>query len=102
MLNKTLIKVQRVFAYFLFAFAAIQLFTGFIQVGIIDIMPYSLANMFHRMYILIPLVFLGTVHSFIGIRMALYRRKIRNMAVDVILIVIGLILIIGVIPLTLL
>jgi len=101
MSNRVLIKIQRVFAYFLFVFAAIQLVTGFTQVGIISFIPYSLANGFHRTYILIPLVFIGTVHSFIGFRTALYRRKITNKVVDMILLLVGLALILGVIILVL-
>lgn len=97
MSNKALIRTQRVFGYILFAFAAVQLVTGFTQVGIIGFIPYGIANSFHRMYILIPLVVLATVHSFIGIRMALFRRKIKGPAKDIILSVIGLAIIIGVI-----
>ncbi len=68
MSRRTLGIIQRIFGYALIVFGIFQIVTGFANAGVITFINQDLAHIFHKMYIIIPLTILATVHGLIGIR----------------------------------
>jgi hypothetical protein len=86
-INKILIKIHQYFSYAIIFFGSLQVFTGFVNIGMIKFLSAKSVHPFHKMYILIPLVFFATSHALLGIRR---RIRLKKLALDIFFMIIGL------------
>jgi glucan phosphoethanolaminetransferase (alkaline phosphatase superfamily) len=86
-LKKILKKIQNYFSYAIIFFGLLQIFTGFANLDMIKFLSAETVHPFHKMYILIPLVFFATTHALIGIRQKI---RFKNSALDIFFLLLGL------------
>lgn len=86
-LNKVLAKIRQYTSYAIIFFGFLQIYTGFVNIGMVKFPSAAAVHPFHKMYILIPLVFFATIHSLIGIRQ---RIKLKKLAIDIFFVILGI------------
>lgn len=94
-MNRFLTRFNRIIAYILIALFLIIMITGYRQTGHFTFIGRGLASSLHQVYINIAFLVLFTIHTLIGVRMALTRNKIKGIYVEVLLIILGLLVIAG-------
>ena len=92
---KFLIKLNRVLAYLLIPIVIAILITGYRNTGYFTFLNRGVANLLHSIWLNIIFLIVFTVHSLIGIKLALIRNKIKARYLDAILLIIGIIFIAG-------
>ena len=94
-MNKFLTKFNRISAYILIVLFLVIMITGYRQTGHFTFIGRGLASSLHQVYINIAFLVLFTVHTILGVRIALTRNKIKGMYVEVMLILLGILVIAG-------
>lgn len=94
-MNKFLTKFNRISAYILIVLFLVIMITGYRQTGHFTFIGRGLASSLHQVYINIAFLVLFTVHTLLGVRMALTRNKIKGIYIEVLLIILGLLVIAG-------
>ncbi len=94
-MNKFLTKFNRTIAYILIILFLAIMITGYRQTGHFTFIGRGLASSLHQIYVNIAFLVLFTIHSVLGIRIALTRNKIKGTYIEVLLIIIGLLVIAG-------
>ena len=92
-MNRFLIRFNRIIAYVLIALFLAIMITGYRQTGHFTFIGRGLASSLHQIYINITFLVLFTVHTLIGVRIALMRNKIRGTYIEVLLIILGILVI---------
>lgn len=94
-MNRFLIRLNRVLCYILLPLFIAIMITGYTNTGHFTFLNRGVANTLHSVWLNITFLVLFTVHSLLGIKLALARNKITNKIFDILLIAIGIIFIGG-------
>ena len=94
-MNRFLIRLNRILCYLLLPLFIAVMITVYTNSGHFTFLNRGVANTFHSVWLNVAFLVLFTVHSLIGIRLALIRNKASNKILDMLLIAIGIIFIGG-------
>jgi len=92
---KFLIKLNRLFAYILIPLVIAILITGYRNTEHFTFINRGVANLLHSVWLNLAFLIIFTVHSIIGIKLALIRNKVNAKYLDALLILIGILFIAG-------
>lgn len=92
---KFLIKLNRIFAYILIPLVIAILITGYRNTEHFTFISRGVANLLHSVWLNLAFLVLLTVHSLLGIKLALIRNKVTAKYLNALLVVIGILFIAG-------
>jgi hypothetical protein len=92
---KFLIKLNRLLAYILIPLVIAIIITGYRNTEHFTFINRGVANLLHSVWLNIAFLILFTVHSLIGIKLALIRNKVTAKYLNALLVVIGILFIAG-------
>ena len=88
--NKFIVKLNRIICYIMIALVVGILITGYRMIGYFTFIPRGLSDYLHRIYLNIPFIVLFIVHTLLSVRIALMRKQIKSVYLDILFIFIGL------------
>ena len=88
--NRFLVKFNRYIAYILIPVTLFMLMSGFRMTGNFSFIPRGLADLLHRVYVHSAFLVLFIIHVVLSARIALMRRHVRGLWLDILLAVVGL------------
>ncbi|MHB1253296.1 MAG: hypothetical protein ACYCZ1_03940 [Candidatus Humimicrobiaceae bacterium] len=92
---KFLVKLNRLFAYILIPLVIAILITGYRNTEHFTFINRGVANLLHSVWLNLAFLVLFTVHSLLGIKLALIRNKVTAKYLNALLVVIGILFIAG-------
>lgn len=88
-------KLNRILGYLLIPAFVVLMVTGYRQLGYFTFFTRGKANLLHQVYINIVFLILFTMHAGLSLRASLARNKVKGKAVDLLLLVCGLLFILA-------